>query len=105
MSEIRLEAGEGGGFQVSGELVFDTVPELLEQGRVLFDSGVGAGIELDFNRVTRADSAGLALLIGWMRIAHRRHRNIVFRNVPEQMLAIARVCGVDAILPLGRQQQ
>lgn len=103
MSETRLEAGEGGRFQVSGELVFATVPELLAQGRVLFDSD--AGIELDFHRVTRADSAGLALLIEWTRIAHHRHRNIVFRNVPEQLLSIARVSGVDAILPFARQQQ
>lgn len=99
MSEIRPEEGARGGFRVSGELVFDTVPELLEQGRVLFDDGV-PGFDLDFSGVSRADSAGVALLIEWMRIAHRRHRNIVFRNVPEQMLAIARVSGVDDILPI-----
>jgi phospholipid transport system transporter-binding protein len=108
MSEIRPEAGNRGTFQVSGDLVFETVPELLEQGRALLDTGVDAGvtgIELDFNGVTRADSAGLALLIEWMRSARRLRLNIVFRNVPEQMLAIARVSGVDGILPLARQSQ
>jgi phospholipid transport system transporter-binding protein len=103
MTEIRAEAGMRGGFRVVGELVFDTVPGLLAQGRALFDDGA-PGLEIDFSGVTRADSAGLALLIGWMRIAHRRHRNIVFRNVPEQMLAIARVSGIEAILPLAPPQ-
>lgn len=96
---IRPAPGVGGGFRVSGDLVFDTAPDLLERGRALF-GGDGSGIELDFAGVTRADSAGLTLLIGWMRIARGRNRDIVFRNVPEQMLAIARVSGVDAMLPL-----
>ncbi len=99
MSEISPDAAVSGGFRVSGELVFETVPELLEQGRALFGDGA-PGFDLDLGGVTRADSAGLALLVGWMRIAHARHRNIVFRNVPEQLLAIARVSGLDTILPL-----
>ncbi len=98
-SGIRPDPAVSGGLRVSGELVFETVPELLEQGRVLFEEGA-PGFELDLGGVTRADSAGLALLVEWMRIAHRRHRNIVFRNVPEQMLAIARVSGLEEILPL-----
>ncbi len=101
MSEIRPDETRRGGFRVSGELVFDTVPALLDQGRALFD-GDAADVELDFNGVTRADSAGVALLIEWMRMAHRRHRNIAFRNVPDQMIAIARVSGVDAVLPLAK---
>ncbi len=101
MSEIRPDEARRGGYRISGELVFDSVPGLLEQGRRIFASG-DAGIELDFDGVTRADSAGLALLIEWMRAARLRRREIVFRNVPEQVLSIARVSGVDAILPLSK---
>lgn len=98
MSELKADVSRPGCFLVSGELVFATVPELLEQGRHLL--ATGDAIELDFNGVAKADSAGLALMVEWMRAAQRRRVDIVFRNIPEQILTMARVSGVDTILPL-----
>jgi len=55
---------------------------------------------LDLGDVTRADSAGLALLIESMRLAGRR-RDVRLRmsNLPAQVEALAAVSGVDAMLP------
>jgi len=51
-------------------------------------------------RVVRADSAGLALLVEWMRAARRAGRPLRYRAIPPQMLAIARVSSLDQVLPL-----
>jgi phospholipid transport system transporter-binding protein len=52
--------------------------------------------------VTRSDSAGLALLIEWLRESERLGKSITFLNMPAQMQSISRLCGLDGVLPSGR---
>lgn len=73
---------------------------MLPQGkRWLADS---AGVDIDLKGITRADSAGLALLVAWMRDAEQMKKNIRFLNIPDQMRAIATVCGLNGLLPTGQ---
>ena len=83
---------------LTGELSMNTVPELLKQGFLQGESD--AEIRVDLQGVERADSAGVALLIEWQRDASRQQRSISFQNIPSQMLAIARLSGVDELLAL-----
>ena len=99
MSRIQADPGDAAALRVAGELNFATVPLLLEQGNALLAGRAGARVSLDLREVTRGDSAGLALLIEWMRTARRQGSAIEFRNIPPQMLAIARVSGLDDVLP------
>lgn len=101
MSEIRVDPGDPAALSVNGELNFSTVPALLERGAALLAGHAGAAVRLDLGGVTRADSAGLALLIEWLRVARRNRASIEIRNMPAQLRAIARVSGLDAILPAG----
>ncbi len=86
-------------FKVSGELTFATVTELLEQSRGLF-AQAGESLEVELEAVERADSAGLALLIEWMRLANAQGKTIHFSSLPEQMKAIAVASDLDTILPV-----
>lgn len=99
MGEVRPHPAQSGCYLVSGELRFDTVPALLERGRAMFAGGAPA-LRLDLNEVSRADSAGLALLIEWFRAARAAGQEIAFVNVPPKMFAMARVSGLDDVLPL-----
>ncbi len=99
MGEVRPHPAQSGSYLVSGELRFDTVPALLEHSRSLFAAGVPA-LQLDLQDVAHADSAGLALLIEWFRAARAAGQEISFINVPSQMLDMARVSGLDGVLPL-----
>lgn len=93
----RIEPA-GDGHRVSGELVFATVPGLWHESAGLL---AGAGpLELDLSGVSRADSAGLALLVAWTREAHRRGRALRLTGMPEQMRGLARLSGLDGLLPL-----
>ncbi len=98
MNSVGIEQRTDG-FDVAGELDVGTVPGLIQQTLALFrkESGV---MTIDLQKVTRADSSGIAILIEWMRAARDSNREIVFRNVPVQLLAIAKVSGLDQILPI-----
>ncbi|PHS24512.1 MAG: sulfate transporter [Methylophaga sp.] len=85
-------------FRVTGELTFATVNALLEQAPDLFENH--HKLNIDLTNVTRSDSAGLALLIDWIRLAKNTNKEIMFYNIPAQMLAISNASGVDELLPV-----
>jgi len=87
---------ENGRFAVQGELTFASAPEMLKTSTRLFQGQ--ASIHMDLSGVCRADSAGLALLIGWRAQAGREKRALDFYAIPEQILAMARVNGVESML-------
>lgn len=96
MTGTRLEPAAAGCFRLAGELSFETVPALVRHGHELFAQD--GDVCLDLAQVTRADSAGVALLIEWRREAQQQNRRIAFENIPAQMQAIARLCAVDELL-------
>ncbi|MFP4132090.1 MAG: STAS domain-containing protein [Thiohalospira sp.] len=85
----RLEATEQG-YRLSGPLTFATVPELARME--------APGGEVDLGGVTRADSAGLALLLDWLAGARRSAIPLEFHHLPAQLDAIARVSGIVEVL-------
>jgi len=90
--------GDSQCYLISGELTLETAKAVLAETESQF--GKPAQLDIDLAQVTRADSAGLALLITWMRQAKQSDRKISFAHLPVQMLAIAKASGLDTILPL-----
>ncbi len=91
-----LEALGNGRFKVRGPLDAETVTELLERSEEAFR---GADtIELDLSGVPEGDSAGLALLIEWIRRARKQNQQLRFKNIPTQIAALARISQVDELL-------
>ena len=99
-SGIVLKRREDGCFILTGTLSFKTVPIIWRQGLDLFSQA--PSLLLDLSGVTRSDSAGVALLIEWMRFARSHNKPISYINMPSQMLAIVRASSLDTILPLVR---
>ena len=98
MKSAELLKIEDGRFSVTGDLNFKTVSDLFMNSTEMFTDG--STVEIDLARVGRVDSAGLALLIEWMKIAHLKNIRIRFRNLSEQMYAIARTSELDGILSI-----
>ena len=92
-----VEVGEGT-LRLEGELSFATVAALWRE--TPFPPPGEGPLVVDLGGVVRADSAGLALLVEWMRAARRAGRPLRYRTIPAQMLAIARVSSLDQVLPL-----
>lgn len=95
--ELKLDA-ETGCINVCGDLTFATVNDLLVSARRVFTPI--KVLDIDLADVSCSDSAGLALLIDWMRAAKEENKPIVFHNIPAQMLAMAHASGLDELLPL-----
>ncbi len=98
MMAARIAAMHGGRFQVTGELCFDTVPELLSQARGLFMEH--PRLEIDLQGVSRVDSSAVALLIEWLGVSRRDGQTLTYLNVPSALLDLARASGVCDLLPL-----
>jgi len=82
---------------VSGPVTLTNAAQVLEQGRQYLAEGVGA---VDFGEVTEVDSSALALALAWLRDARAAKREIAFANLPEALQTLARLYGVEELLPL-----
>ena len=100
MTDAQLVENEEGDWQLQGELGFASVPSILRHAGVKMPGK--KQLRVDLKGVTRSDSAGLALLVEWLRESELAGNRIEFVNVPAQLLSIARVCGLDDILSLNR---
>ena len=98
MTETVISVAAEGVWHVVGELGFDTVPGLLAESRRL-DAGQ-SDLIVDLGGVTRANSAGLVLLLEWLDDGRRRQRAVRFRHLPDSLRNIARVSNVVGLLPL-----
>ena len=84
---------------VKGPVTFATAGELLKASRAVFNDQAAVTVSLE--GVTSVDSAGLALLLEWLRQAKVDARSVRFLGIPEKLLAIARLSGVEALLTGG----
>lgn len=96
LREPRIVSADNGRVEIAGDLTFETVAGLRERGAEVLN-GVEEVI-LDLEAVTRADSAGLALMVEWLKQAKRHHASLRVVNMPDQMLAIARMSKLDGFL-------
>jgi len=95
VSQATLTSSGGDQFALSGELSFATVTGLLEQSRSMF--AAANTIELDLGGVTHADSAGLSLLIEWLRYGKHHGKQVRFANLPSQLRSLADISEVDSL--------
>ena len=91
-----IEARGQGTFVIGGELTFETIAAVLAEGRSLF--AAHEHIAVDMSEVGEADSAAVALLLEWLSWAYAAGREIEYRNIPQQILAIAEISGAAALL-------
>ena len=88
-------------FELSGDLSFQTVPALSGRLHQLLNNKTSLVINLA--GVQRSDSAGVALLVDWLRQAQQQQVDLQYSEMPEQMRSIASVGRLDEILPLASE--
>lgn len=52
-------------------------------------------VTVDLSGVGQADSAGLALLIEWIKFARGKRMKLSIKNVPNQILNLAKLSGLE----------
>ncbi len=85
---------------IVGDLTFAYIDK--KTVRALPMTKAGKQITIDLDQVIDTDSAGLALLIEWLKLARKRHIQLLFKNIPVQLLELAKANGFADLL---RQSQ
>jgi|SRR6267154_6027894 len=88
--------GSAGHYALSGVLSFATAREALARGTAAFTGSEARTVDL--SGVTHADSAGLSVLLTWVERARREGWHLTYTTLPAQLMKIARLCAVEALL-------
>jgi len=97
-SSISISEPSTGRIVVTGELTFATARNARQIGVTVLDGSSAQSIVVDCQGITRADSAGLAVLLDWLAWSRRKSRAMKLENLPASLVAIARISEVDGLL-------
>ena len=93
-----LQRLRDGRWRLTGTLDFESVVDLRPRLREALTRD--ADVELDLSGVTRANSAGLALLLQWQEDARRSGANLAVRNAPAALADLAGLSNLRELLSL-----
>jgi len=97
VSQIEFAlSGEGGA--LSGEFTRHTVPTLA--GNTIKKLLKNDHAVLDLKAVSGVDTAGLAWLLALVEQAEKAHKKVALIHLPEDLLKLAKLSGVDHFLPI-----
>ena len=93
MSKLSIIDQGTGHFVVDGDLTFSTIDKQTVKSFSFLKTA--KKISIDLSRVTCTDSAGLALMIEWIKYTRHNKMQLSFKNIPEQLLTLAKLSGLD----------
>ena len=95
---VGISEAAAGRIVVTGELTFATARDARQLGVLVLESSRANQAVIDCSGVTRADSAGLSVLLDWLAWGRRKSRTVTLENLPASLVAIARISEVDGLL-------
>ena len=95
-AHATIQRRDARSYGVQGPMTFDSVTELWNESQEIFSEN--AYLQIDLADVTHTDSAGLALLVEWLREASRHGARMEFLNLPSQLLALAGAANLEQLL-------
>jgi phospholipid transport system transporter-binding protein len=98
MTESAAIAFKKDFFVISGELNFTSVVMLWNESLPYLQKA--SQLNFDFTDVKNCNSAGIALMLEWVKYAKQNHKTIRFNNIPRQLKSIINVSGIAETLGL-----
>ena len=84
---------------LKGDLSFESIPAVLaETATYVARPDLPERLTIDFSEIAAVDSAAVALLLEWRRLAQRLGKSLSFSNLPANLLALAELYGVADII-------
>lgn len=102
MSELRCT--DASNIMVIGELTANSVVSLQSKGENIMAS-CGEDITVNLAQVSYASSAGVALLLCWLRNATAANKSLVFSNIPDCLHGLIAVSGLLEVIPTSDDPQ
>jgi phospholipid transport system transporter-binding protein len=99
VSKLSLTDEGNGLFSLAGNLTFATIDKQSLKSFGFLTSH--KQIMIDLSHVGSTDSAGLALMIEWIKISRQHKTQLQFQNIPQQLKQLAQLSGLDetSVLP------
>ena len=99
MSKLNISKN---GMAITGELVFASVTEILEQGNDCIQQFLSTkqtdNIAIDCSQIERIDSAGIATLIDWQRQCSKANVTARFDHFPKQSQSLIKAYCLETLL-------
>ncbi len=93
MSRLNIIKQSAEHFIIDGDLTFATIDKQTLKSFSFLKAA--KEITIDLGRVSCTDSAGLALMIEWIKYSRQNRTQLNFKNIPEQLLNLAKLSGFD----------
>lgn len=93
MKPLTIIANGNGQFMIEGDLTFATIDKQSVKSFAFLNSA--KSIIIDLSHVACTDSAGLALMIEWLKYCRHHRTQLQFKNIPEQLRHLAQLSGFD----------
>ena len=97
MVQAVLISQSDGSYLLEGDITLDTVTQLVKEGRASIKAFSGNQWQVDLSGVKSFSSAGVALLLDWLRYAQKKGKQMTIINPPASLRGITQVCGLDTI--------
>ncbi|HET9576626.1 MAG TPA: STAS domain-containing protein [Usitatibacter sp.] len=93
------DASTGEVLRLEGALSFGTLPAVLaESEKYAARTDLPDRLTIDFSAINGVDSSAVALLLEWRRQAQRLGKTLTFVNLPQNLLALAKLYGVAELI-------
>jgi len=88
------------GLQLSGDFVYATIEKTVHNTDGMLESHTSPSISIDCNKMTKIDSAGIALLIEWKRTCKEQQKEFKVVNANEKAASLITTYKLKEILGL-----
>lgn len=95
MQNIEIQSPSKDNYIIKGDLTFSTIDKTTM--KVLNFQQSASIINIDLKQLGKIDSAGLALLIEWIKFARAYQTELRFENIPAQLSALAKLSDISEI--------
>lgn len=93
MSKLNIIDQGSGTYIIDGDLTFASIDKQTLKSFAFLTSA--KEISIDLSKVNNTDSAGLALMIEWIKYSRQHRLHLSFKNIPEQLITLAKLSGFD----------
>lgn len=91
----KLTREPSGDYSLSGSLSFSNVPALYNDSSIDMSKD---HVSVSLRDVDQSDSAGLALLVEWLRLAEKRRCRLTYTDIPSHLRTLIDVTGLSPII-------
>lgn len=83
-------------FILTGELDFCNVMSVYEKSLPYIKNC--SSLTFDFSRLTNSSSAGIALMVEWLKLANAEAKTVRFESLPDALMSILQAAGMNELI-------